>query len=635
MKVDKKQNKQNKRPNKLVALFKKIQSSYTVQMNERPIIMTIVFLLLVNIAIIFVAGSIAYGLRPVDPHNPDVQRFDGPFAYFWALVTAVTWLFSPNAVLVEFYDYRMLALAIVAILTGMVLFTGTIVATVTTSLRKYVNTKADAKGKLILDNHIVILNYNIKVSAMLLDLLYTGIDDTVLILSDKSKDYIKAQLAMEKASLKDDFLRNKPTSKLKLIVRQGNPSSLAELKDICIEKARGILIVDPSITEADGCGKIGTADFNTIKLVMKLASLNLYENCPIGVEADTYKTAKMIKQLHKTIDGLTNKNIQAFSHNRKLGQFLALSIICPPLCSVITDLLTYEGPMFKPIDKIEIDDFLKTHYEGIPIIAKEKTYIISSKKCKTAKLRKEPYSTDKRLSPSLTKPRQEKLNIVVIGKNSKINYMLDALATQKDKMTLTRFGTDEILNFAQHLRDNADENTVAVILSDDTAKEEQYDSNVFLTLIELSNCVDLQTRNFKIVVELLEPDNQTGIEKFNVESIIVSTRIISFFATKLLSDPIAEKFYEDVFAFEDAENDDGFDILVDNAKALFDFNGKTKMQFNSAMEFIHAAYYGLNKSVMPIGKIENKQNIFFCDNLENPNFEIKDNEDIIYVRYNF
>jgi hypothetical protein len=363
-----------------------------------------------------------------------------------------------------------------------------------------------------------------------------------MILSSKTKEFIKAELDSEVAAL-----GRKCKSKLKLIVRQGDPTSLQELEDICIDNAKGVLIMsekENTGTQAD----LSCADFSVVKLVLKMASIDMDPECPIGVEADTETTADMIRQLKRDIVGLHNKGIQVFSRDKKLGQFLALTITSPKLSGIVNELLRYEGSEFYPSNETDIDELLRTAGSLIPVINMQgKTYVLAESRKDVTKRRLFGYETDRKLKPASTAVSKNKIKLYMIGENRKSEYMLETLKKERPDIQVFKYKTNDTVKFAQDLAKNGDKDTVALVLSDETVAESQYDANVFMMLIELSKHCDIKKRDFKIIAQILDPNNQKALEEFEVQNIIVSNRVISFFATKLLEDPRAEIFYEEIF----------------------------------------------------------------------------------------
>jgi len=250
----------------------------------------------------------------------------------------------------------------------------------------------------------------------------------------------------------------------------------------------------------DGSEQCDT-DFGALKLVLKLVSVNIQNPIPIGVETSTQNATDIMKKLQNGIDGLSNKNIHYFSHNKILGQFMALTIICPDLSNMLLSLLS-------------------SHCDGknLPSIPPQKP--VPPKK------------------------------LFVIGENEKLPYMVKSLSADNPSMEVKQFKSNEQEQFAKDLARSGDENTIAIILSDSAVTPENYDANVFLTLIELSAKCGMKDRKFKIIAEILDPNNQRSLEKFNVQNIIISTHIISLFASKLLTDFASEPTLEELFSYE-------------------------------------------------------------------------------------
>ncbi|MCL2630502.1 MAG: hypothetical protein FWD49_03125 [Firmicutes bacterium] len=592
--------------NKLKAYISKFMSSFTVKMSEKPILMTVVLLLFANLIILAVASVVAIALQADLYAN-----------YFTAFASAFRWLILPNSIsqIDQSEHFSTLVLAIVVVVCGMILFTGTIIAVVTASLRDYIAKIGGAKGKLNLSDHIVILNYNREVTTILSDLMHSGTDTTVLILSDKTKEFVKEDLASETASMEDPA-----NCKLRLVVRQGNPNNLQDLKEIALEKARGIIVMS---------AENNNSDFSAIKLAIKLSSLDIPKTCPIGIETDCYGSAKTIRQLQQEISGLKDKSIQPFSSRRKLGQFLALTIINPDFSGVLNELLSFKGCEFYPAEGKDIEHYLENYSRVVPVFASDKTYLLAeSPECITQK-RIAPYKTDRILPLSKKATAPKEIKLYLIGENNKIEYMLEALKTQKANVKLYSYDINNIEKFAKDVSEQGDENSVAVILSDDTAPPENHDLNVFLTLIELAKRKNYNERLFKVIAEILEPENQSGISEFHVENIIDSTKIVSFFATKLISDPSAGLFYEDIFS----HTSDFSDFWIDKAENLFDLTDLKP--FNSYAEFVRAVYNGSGKTLIPIGILINGKNEFFCEELDTQrNFTITNNDKIIYMALN-
>ena len=463
-------------------IVKRTMSSFTVNMNQRPIIMTILMLVAINLVFLVIASVIAMLVSPGTYDN-----------FVLAFVDVASFLIVPASVANIENDPALMVLGMVVIVVGMLLFTGTIIALATNLLRSYLTQKGKAQGKLNISGHFVILRYNAEVPGILINLMHSCNRKTVLILSDKDRDYVRAELLTALANLVE-----KPKGNIRLIVRQGDPASLNELEEIGLESASGLLILNDRQSSDD---ELCQADITgAIQLVLNLANFDFVKNFPIGVETCTQEAAEVIKAMQKDIDGLQNKNIQFFSHNVKLGQFLAITVVRPNLAKELKKSLSKAG--------------------------------------------RAPISPNVPNADATTIPKK----LFVIGENKKHRYFLEALKTAN--MQIKHFKTIQVDDFVAELKRNGDKDTVAVILSDDNVAAESYDANVFLALIELSRQCGIHQRKFKIVAELLNPNNQKSLSKFNVQDIIVSTEIISLFASTVLTDIEAERACEEMFSVE-------------------------------------------------------------------------------------
>ena len=183
----------------LKSIFLKLKAKSTLKTYQKPLLVTLLTLLIINFIILAIAAIIAFA---IDNNNYDGALFGGNFAA--AFVTAVKWMIAPNSILSYDTDkLSIMVLAAVVIVIEMVLFSGAIVAMVTTSLRSYIDKKSKAKGKIILSNHFVILNWNSKVPDIIFNLMLKGFKHNIVILSNQTKvlKLIKNPLIRKKGNI--------------------------------------------------------------------------------------------------------------------------------------------------------------------------------------------------------------------------------------------------------------------------------------------------------------------------------------------------------------------------------------------------------------------------------------------------
>ncbi|MBR4495655.1 MAG: hypothetical protein IKP12_00805 [Acholeplasmatales bacterium] len=393
----------------------KIKAKTTLKTYQKPLLITIIRLLLINVIVLFVATIIALNL------DTDKKYFDGSF--FEAFTTALKWMVSVNSI--NQYnvkeDLKIMILAIFVVLTGMVLFSGVIIATITAAVKAYIDKKSQAKGKIVVDNHFVILNYNNKVPEIVYNLMCKNFKKNILILSNYSKDFIENEIKSVISSHNALFKR-----KAKLIIKEGSPLLRGNLDDISIENASSIVIMNREDLKPGDDENITNSDLSSLKIMLALGNFNLKENTNIVIETDDENTAIKMENLTIKMDNLKNKTIIPVSFNKKLGQVIAQTIVTPSLANIYLDILSFEGAEFYSRDKMDVDEFLRDYTNAIPIINYNKLFVFSDDEKNINIKREKPY-TNNRLLKTREKIDIEDFTVFVIGKNKKQPYIVENL----------------------------------------------------------------------------------------------------------------------------------------------------------------------------------------------------------------
>ncbi|MDD3958456.1 MAG: hypothetical protein PHO96_06170, partial [Candidatus Izemoplasmatales bacterium] len=145
---------------KIKARLLKARSLISIKTYKKPFVFIILLMLFINIVILSIAAVIALFI------DDTFVGFIDAFAN-----GSMKWLLSPNSILV-IDNPKMLFLAVVVLITGMILFTGTIIALTTNAIKDYFQKKQSGSGKIYLEHHVVILNWNNKVPELVADLLH-------------------------------------------------------------------------------------------------------------------------------------------------------------------------------------------------------------------------------------------------------------------------------------------------------------------------------------------------------------------------------------------------------------------------------------------------------------------------------
>jgi hypothetical protein len=591
-------------------IVQNINNTWTIVKSRHPIFTAVLMILFCAMLLVLTLAGV---LTQIDKNLKYSEALKTIFTYH----TGTSGANNPNNAI--------FIVRLITIISGTLLFSGTIISIMTTLIRNYITNRDGAKGRLHISNHLLILFYNKEVPAILADLMYNPDQKIILLLSDAKKQQVFDELNAAIAELEE-----KPKHKINLIVRQGNPASLSELKDVGIERASGILIMNNS---AGSGGETHETDYlGSLDLVLKLGNFNLRPNVPIGVETSTQEASEIMSSLRKDILGLNDLQIQFFAHHKKIGQYMALAVSNPDLCNVLSELLSYRGCEFYPIDKISREEYLENHCEGIPtVVFGDKMYCLADDESAARRKRAFPYKTERRLQRSSKGLTKRQLKLFVIGKNRKYKYLVEALKLTHPDTVINHFETNDIHNFVDTVVKQGDRDSVAVVLSDDTVSPKNYDANVFWTIIELSRVTSIKERPFKIFAEIIDPKNQKSLENLNIQNFVVSTQVVSTFSNKLLNDANSVYFYEELFVIPS----NFFDIDVSCANEIFDI---TETQtFSSYAEFVHAGYYGTrgaDTAIMPFGIYTDAKNyVLFCAELDKKrDFVVNPTDKIIYAR---
>jgi len=590
-------------------IVQNINNTWTIVKSRHPIFTAVLMILFCAMLLVLTLAGV---LTQIDNNIKYSEALKTIFTYH----TGTSGANNPNNAI--------FTVRLITIISGTLLFSGTIISIMTTLIRNYITNRDGAKGRLRLSNHLLILFYNKEVPAILADLMYNPDQKIILLLSDMKKQQVFDELNAAIAELDE-----KPKYKINLIVRQGNPASLSELKDVGIERASGILIMN---NNASSNNELWEADYlGSLDLVLKLGNFNLRPNVPIGVETSTQEASEIMSSLRKDILGLTDKQIQFFAHHKKIGQFMALAVSNPDLCNVLSEILSYRGCEFYPISKISHEEYLENHCAGIPtVMFGDKMYCLADDESAARRKRPFPYKTERRLQTSREVLTRRPLKLFVIGKNRKYKYLVEALKLTRPDTVISHFETGDIHNFVDTVVKQGDRDSVAVVLSDDTVPPKNYDANVFWTIIELSRVASIKERPFKIFAEIIDPKNQKSLENLNIQNFVISTQIVSTFSNKLLNDANSVYFYEELFVIPS----NYFDIDVSQANEIFDI--KEAQTFSSYAEFVHAGYYGTRgagKAIMPFGIYTDAKNyVLFCAELDKKrDFVVNPTDKIIYA----
>ena len=613
---------------KLKSLFLKIKAKKTITTYQKPLLVTIITLMIINLLIILLASIIGV---IVDKEYFSGSVFQSLAHFFSCMLTAntITKLLDIRA---EHLSVFMLSVAVIAI--ELVLFSGAIIATLTAAIRNYIDKKSSAKGKIELDNHFVILNWNSKVPDIIYNLMQKHYKNSVIILSNKSKEYVNSEVdsLISACSNSKDKKR-----KVNLIVKEGNPLLHGDLEDISIDKASSILVMSREDMNEGDDENITNYDLMTLKIMLALGNYNIKKECNIVIETDSDTTKEKMEELADTLNTLKNKSVIPVSFNRKIGQIIAQTMIDPLMASIYLELLSYDGAEFYSYNEDEVEDYLTTHSSAIPIIKYNNLFVLAEDETDISIKRnvKANLDTVRRLS---TKEVVLSIDstIFVIGDNKKGKFIRENLY----RATLGYAANFNVLTYGKNETDKLIEDIKktkgvkkVLILSDDTVDADSYDANVFVTLIALHTAFKTRDRHeLSFVTELLDSKNLNSINDFHIKNAIISNRMMSLLLCQLALNNDSKAFFDGLLTVDNAEGGDYFDIRIKKIGEMLD--DKEELNFKNKAELIQSFYLSFNKKYMLIGYVKGDQITFIPKEQDKDDpISLSRDDSFIFIKY--
>jgi hypothetical protein len=613
---------------KLKSFFLKLKAKKTLRTYQRPLAVTLVTLLLINIAVLCIGSVLALVLDGV---YYNYEFFDKSFLS--AFITNARWMISPNSLtLLNVGDNRMMmVLAIIIVILGMILFSGAIIATVTTALRTFIDKKSKAKGKIIVNNHFVILNWNSKVPEMIYNLMLKGFKKNIVILSDRNKEYIEAEL-------KSLFLTNEVHTKIKanLIIKEGDSLLRGNLEDISIEEASQICIMAREDMVDFDDDNIINSDLLNLKIVLKLGSFKLKNDCQIVVETQSDETRAQIEGLSKKITTLKKLNITPISFNKKIGQIIAQSLVMPHMSNLYSELFSFEGSEFYSIESNdEIESYLKSHNQSIPVYKEDKyLFVLAAGEEKLNDKRQQEYTSPRKLEVNMVKGSAQ-ISIFIIGENSKTQFLLNSLERMQKssdvEFKFKHYGKTETKELIEDVKATEGLKKI-LILSDDKVASDSYDANVFVALIELSKVFPVTSEDISYTTELLDSRNLASVKDFNIQNTIISNKMMSLLITQLALNKKSKRFFEKILTISTSHRASDFDLIIHRVKRTVVIDEELK--FESKAELLRTFYNTFEGTRILIGLIQDDQINLLDENQDEKKEIIVHPEDsFIYFKY--
>ena len=591
----------------------KARSKISIKTYKRPQLFVILLMLFLNVLILVIAAFIALAI------DDDFTNFFDAFAN-----GSLKWMLTPNAILL-IDNPNTLVLAVIVLIIGMVLFTGTIIALTTNAIKDYFQKKQSGSGKLILDHQIVILNWNNKVPELVADLIHLDKEDvSIVILADIVKSEAEKLITNAIKTIK----KEKSVINLNILVKKGNPLIKTDLYDISIDKAQTILIMN--IDHENEVTLNAKTDLNLIKTILNLGEIEFIYHPPIVAEIKNMASKDKVSQLTHIVNSLKEHIIIPICFDRRLGHVIAQTIINPLIKEVYLSMFSFEDAEVYFIKDLDFDVCLKEYSQVIPIARFNHGLYVLSEKEQHLHL-KDSFKSD--IIPLKTNKIDLKsdIKVVIIGTNNKLQFIKESFDDYTElydsQFEALYIDDHDLINHINDIKN--DEQKTILLLSKEDTDTSNLDANIINNLIYLQS---EKIQNANIIVEVLDPANDHIIRDFNINNTIISNKIISLLVSKIIMYQDTAPFYENLLTIKsDITGNDDQNISITPANQLI--NESFPISFNSYKQFIVSFYEAFNHELMLIGYFREKKLHMIYGNLHlKERIEIQKDDLLIYIK---
>lgn len=456
------------------------------------------------------------------------------------------------------------------------------------------------------------------------------------------------------------LLKNSFRKRVTVIVREGDIFSSKQLFDISLEKAKMIIILGNDINNTvckfehiEKFDQKGKGNSQTIKTLMQVADITAAEyssdNQKIIVEVTDDWTADLVEKIikYKHVNGKCS--IVPIMVNQTLGHILSQISLMPELNIVYRDLFSNKGAAFfteerKVKNECEfIKKYMENHDCAIPLTTREndgKSYFYFSADS-FEDINRECEIGESDYAVSLNKKYWiEQKNIIILGHNSRCLDIMNGFKAfnsewgykESDKKILRVIVVDDekhlekmdyyknypfvIDTVAAEIYDKDlicstidsfvsqnTEDTSILILSDDSALNEDIDANALANLVYVQDIInekrhknpDFDIGCIDVIVEIIDPKHYDVVNSYSVDNVVISNRYISKMITQIGEKEALYNFYKDILTYDEEctenQNDEeniyeSKEIYIKNVKTFFD----EVPSVTSAFELVRAVY---------------------------------------------
>ena len=656
----------------------KLKEWISIQVAKNPKRMILGIILLFNILFVFASAIVISGFSLKGTES---------MGFLEAAFCTLTMILDPGCIQFVVSDIgtsgvtiSLICLGVVII--GMISFTGAVIGYTTNTMSEFIEHSNAGSRRLRISGHVVILNWNTRASEIVNDLLYCHEKQKVVILVNGRKKEIEKEISdrlSDTIARENDIVKGQCANlgffgrrsyekkhrfrnNLTVIVREGDVFSARQLKDLCLEKAKTVIILGNDINntvcqfeQKERLERNSRGNSHTIKTLMQVADITAAEESDddqkIVVEIMDDWTLEVVDKIIKGKQVEGKCNIVPLKVNQILGQILSQFSLMPELNLAYRELFSNKGTTFfveqeKFLDEeVFIRNYLKTHKFAIPLTCMEKngkmhTYYASEDE---KYIHKGTSIIETNYQVKLNRNYWiERKNVIVLGHNSKCKELMKGFESFRNEWHYTDkqdeivrivvidseinlekmdyykdypfvvktvaadiYDKDLICTAIEEFVSEHEEDTSILILSDDSALNEDIDANALANLVYVQDIIwekkrknpNFDTDSIDVIVEIIDPKHHDIVSSYSVNNVVISNRYISKMITQIGEKEDLYDFYCDILTYDtgDTEEFTSKEIYVKKVKRLFE----TVPKPCTAGELIRAVYEASVDSSLP------------------------------------
>ncbi|UKN02422.1 hypothetical protein K6119_02665 [Paracrocinitomix mangrovi] len=494
-------------------------------------------------------------------------------------------------------------LKITSILAGVVgvVILSMLIAFITTTLENVFYNFRKGRGKVIEDDHTLILGWNERVVDIIRELIIANESErkaSVVILSREDKEEM------------DDLIAKRlpQTKSTRVVTTTGDYANINELNRVNISGAKSVILL-ANCSESSSDDEKVESDVQSVKAIMAMISCQGGQN-KLPIIAEIFSEEK-----RRLISFFNDENIIALDSWDIMGKLLVQTSLTSGLEMVYNEILSFDGcevyfhhanwngVTFKdlpfhfvdgiPLGVYNEKDGLRLRPDADYSLVPEDQIIILAEDDSTINYEASKIMSPVELELSGKKLEQKSKNVLILGwhnvaeifihessdyltKGTKVDILFnepnDFLKDKVDSLKQEYPDFEIVLHDSDPLKlENLEKvNPFSydniIILSQDLneLRADKIDSDTLIILLLLRNIKKEEEQiETKIITQVLNSENQEIITQTDVDDFIISNKLITMILAQLSEEPLIKMLYDDLFS------EDGSEIYVKPADLYF------------------------------------------------------------------